>query len=626
MHLRKGKLKNGDMHISICQSYRNDEGKPDTKTIKTLGKLSALEKKWGLNREDTLKKCKSICDKITQEYNSIKRDVIEISYNKPVDKRTTNRKNLGSSIVLAFYNALGIEKVIRNITTDTKLFSQKKYDINSVLRLLVVERLLNSSSVLKAWNNKEKYFFKTSFSLDDMYRAYDCFAYNKERIIRAINTAINKMKIRKGFGTVFYDVTNYYFETDEQTDEVHSKSDYLFDDDDNIKNIYDDAYYELSDEEIIEKALIKYGHEKTGRKNPIIQMGLLQDRFAIPITYKLFPGNTNDYTTMLPMLQQMKKDYKLGRVVVVADKGNNTSTNIAACLAKGDGFIFSQSIRGTKSTKSLRDWVLESDEYRKKGSNFKIKSKIDTKIIHLKPEDTASGKAETQEVNVKVVAFWSKKYQVRARKIRQKTIDKAYEYISSTSKYETAINYGAAKYVKGIDYNKETGEVIETGKTLEFNNEVLQEEMAADGYYCIITSEINMSDNKIIEMYRGLWQIEETFKISKTDLSVRPVRVRTNSHIRGHFLICYIALTLIRVLQHYLHNKFSAKKLIEEMRSCCGSLATKNIWLFDYRTDLLDTMFTLIGKEKQMKWMKLSEIKKYFYKVEIPKYSKSIKF
>ena len=295
MYLRKGKTKNGKIHLSITQSYRNTKGKPTNKTIKTFGNLDVIAKEWNMTEKEALKKCEDICKEMTENYRiENTEEIIKLKPKQRVDKRKVNIKNLGCAVPLAYYNALGIEKIVRN------KFVRKgsRYDANAILRLLVIERILNPRSRRQAHQNKDNYFFRSEFSETDMSRACQIYPSIKNSIVKEINKNIEKYKFRNKVGNVFYDVTNYYFEIDEE---------------DNWRRL---------------------GKGKENTKTPIIQMGLLQDENAIPITYKLFPGNTPDYVTMLPTLSDLKKEYKLKNITIVADKGNNTSTNIATKVQK----------------------------------------------------------------------------------------------------------------------------------------------------------------------------------------------------------------------------------------------------------------------------------------------------
>ncbi len=343
-----------------------------------------------------------------------------------------------------------------------------------------------------------------------------------------------------------------------------------------------------------------------------MQWGLLQDASGIPVTSKLFEGSTNDSKTLVEALPDLKEAAGMRRVVIVADKGMNCSENIAAAVGKGDGFVFGQSVRGTKSTSELRRWVLSDEGYRERGEDgFKSKGRQDTKLVHVKGPD---GKAEDAPVEVKVVAFWSRKRADRARHEREKVLEKSRQLVENPGKYTRATHYGAAQYVRNIDFDPKTGEVVACAKKPQIDWGAVRAAEACDGYYCIVTSETSWDEGRIIDAYRELWRIEESFKITKTGLEGRPAFVRTREHLEAHFLTCYIALTILRLIERALGRRYSALSILEDMRALGCSELEANIWLFDHRTDLTDELFALIGEEAPRKYMRRREIKALFGK------------
>lgn len=566
MYLKRDKRKNGRIYLSIAQSYRSAQGKQTTRVVRNLGYLDDLEKQWG---EDALAKCEAIRDRMTQEHlEQTQPQTLTIDPTELLDKDKQYRKNIGVCVPLAYYNALGIEHAIRNACKNRKF----KFDCNAVMRLLVADRLFDQKSKLSAWSNKDKWFFRSAFSEDDTYRALDALADAKQKILAAINSSIKRAGMRD-LSAVFYDVTNYYFEIDE------------------------------------EDALRRRGVSKEHRKSPIVQMGLLQDKNSLPITYRLFSGSTQDSQTLVPVLENLKRDYKLERVVCVADKGLNCSQNIAASVAKGDGFVFSQSVRGTKSDSELRKWVLDDSGYTKtQDQEFKIKSKQGHKTIHLKAQDAEDGRARDVDIEVKYVAFWSKKYATRARHEREKVLERARDLIKTPGAYTRATSYGAASFVKNISFDKQTGEVV-CGRKLSLDTEAIARAEALDGYYVIVTSEIAWSDEKILDTYRELWRIEESFKVTKSQLKTRPVHVWTQKHIEAHFLVCYVALCIARLMQNAARHKHSIQTMLEELGKVNCSSVGGNLWLFDYTSVVVDDMFALIGKGAPKRWGQTAQIK-----------------
>ena len=576
LYLKRDKKKNGRVYLSITESYRNETGKQRNRVVKSLGYLDDLEREWG---PSALDKCKQICAGMTEEARAQRSPQhLLIHPDEELDLDTCYRKNIGIAVPLSYYNLLGIEPTLRNACKKR----QVRFDCNAVMRLLVADRLFDKGSKLSAWQNKDKWFFESKFSLDDIYRALDVFAAAKTSVLFRMNKTLAQTGLRSKSGNVFYDVTNYYFEIDE-ADELR-----------------------------------KDGVCKEHRPNPIVQMGLLQDCNGIPMTYRLFPGNTNDCNTMIPVLSDLKHEFKLDRIIAVADKGLNCSDNIAALYAKGDGFVFSQSIRGKKSAGELRDWVTNEEGYIQTNDEYKIKSRQAYKTVTLKAQDCENGKSQKIEIPVKQVAFWSKKYALRAERERADAIAKARELAACPSKYNASIHYGAAKYLDGIVVDKKTGEILEAGREVVFNEERLAEERRLDGYYVIITSEVNLTDEEILDTYRGLWRIEESFKVTKSDLEARPVFVRTAEHIEAHFLICYIALTLVRIMQFITGYQYSARAILDALSAASCTHANANWWLFDYRTKLTDELFSLIGHKTPMRWMRTKDIKSLLNKAIEP--------
>lgn len=572
MTLRQTKLKNGDMTLTIIESYRKN-GKTTTRTVMRCGRLSELKKEF----ENPIAHFTELTKQMTKEHReSISPVTIEVYPQEKINPNKTYRKNVGSAVPLSIYNLLEIEIVLRNAVANSHIH----FDVNAVTRLLIIERLLHPCSKIAAFENKDGYFFRTEFSKDDVYKTLDILCNSKDSIISKINSSIDK-KIGRNKKNIFYDVTNYYFECD--PDDFRKK-----------------------------------GVSKEHRPNPIIQMGLLQDSNALPITYELFPGNTNDSQTMLPVLKKFKKDYELQSITAVADKGLNCAVNMAALVASGDGFIFSQSIKGTKSEKEICERVLNEQGYSyKKNGAYKRKSWQGYKQIKLKASETASGKSKTINLEVKYVAFWSRKYAERDRIKRLETLEKSIELIKNPGKYTRATHFGASKYVKGVNFDSKTGEVLHTEKALLLDEELIEKEAATDGYYLIVTNRTDWSDDEIIDSYQELWKIEETFKITKSDIESRPVYLRKKTRIEAHFLTCFIALTILRLLQYKLDGRPSAKSIIESLSGLSCTNIGANWWSFDKCSDLLVNLFKSVSLEFPTRNMKTGQIKKLMQKNKI---------
>lgn len=576
MYLHKSKRKDGRVYLSLVEAYRQG-GRKRMRTVESLGYLDALEERF----DDPVAHFERVCEERNAEARAERQAVqVEIHPMQRMREGEAYRKNAGSAAIVGLYGELGVEQVVRNHVRGRRL----AYDANAVMRLLVTERIIDPGSKKGAWENRGRHFFRCDFSLDDAYRALDVLCSCKDKVVSAINRSVDKMGIRDT-ACVFYDVTNYYFEIDDPDED---------------------------------EGLRQKGMSKEHRKSPIVQMGLLQDSKGVPIGYRLFPGNTPDPRTMLDVLSEMKRDYKQDRVVVVGDKGNNCSANIAALAAKGDGFVYSQSIRGSKSDAELKSWVLDGDGYACTAGpdghvTYKVKSRQGYKTVTVEGPDGAKRKVD---VEVKYVAFWSEKYEKRARKERQAAIGKAKRLIADPGAYAAATHFGAAKYVRGLAVDGKTGELLEAASALELDEDRLAADEACDGYYLVVTSETGMGDDAVIEAYRGLWRIEESFRVTKSDLETRPVYVSRQEHIEAHFLTCYVALCILRIMQARCGGRYSAGRIAGELAALNCTNVADNWWVFDHRSEVTDELCRMAGFDASRRFAQTKDIKAMFSKAK----------
>lgn len=477
------------------------------------------------------------------------------------------RKNIGYMPLSQLYETLEIPRFLANRQRNLKV----RYSLNSILKILVFSRILFPASKKKTFEQRERFFEIMDFSLDDVYRSLGLLHRYANDLKVFLHEQVTAKYGRKT-DLVYYDVTNYYFEIDQQD------------------------------------ALRKKGVSKEHRPNPIVQMGLLMDSEGLPVTYELFSGNTNDCETLMPLLQDVRQQYNIGRFIVVADKGLNTSNNTAMALAKGDGYIYAQSI--LKANAELKAFCLDEDGYQHLGSpeaGFKYKSRIAPRTLRI---ENAEGKMVSVDIDEKQVLFYSEKYAKRAREQRQEVINKALNLIASPSKAAAAASYGASKYIKGIGYDKATGEILKTAEYVYLDEKKIEEEAQFDGYYALVTSELDMPEQEVIEHYRGLWKIEESFRLTKSDLEARPVYVSLEEHINAHFLTCFIALLFTRLIQLKTNHQFPAGQLLEALRNANGTLLNDNIYAFDFYNDCLKTLGETFQIPFQYKYLNKSEINK----------------
>jgi transposase len=568
MYLKKStKKKSGRTHLSIAQNFWDSKNKKSkTKTIQTLGYLDELSKEF----KDPISHFEAVVAKMNEEQHmSTSSDTITISMDEKIDSNNASRKNFGYAAPSRIYHELEIDKFLLNRQRNLNI----DYSLNNIMKLMVFSRLLNPRSKKKTFENKDYFFENSDFSLVDIYRGLAKLNKYKDELQLHIYEHI-KEQYGRNTEIVYYDVTNYYFEIDEP-DELRRK-----------------------------------GVSKEHRPDPIVQMGLLMDNLGFPIAYKLFKGNDNDCTTLLPVLKETRRNFDLGRIIVVADKGINTSENIYYNLKRGNGYVFSQSVR--RATKELKAYVLKDEGYTWYGDEYKKKSRLYPREIEV----MENGEKIKVSIDEKQVIFYSKDYDKRAKAEREPALQKARELIKDPSKFNQSTSHGAAKYVKNFHFDKETGEILATKGVLSFNEEKLREEEMLDGYYAIVTSEFNQTDDRIIEIYRGLWKIEESFKITKSDLEARPVYLSREDRIQAHFLICFIALTISRILQHKVGGKYSASRILESLGGVCCSHVKENYYMFDYRDEVTDAVGQALDIDFSRKFMKLGEIKKILGEVK----------
>ena len=569
MNLKVSRRKTGRTYLSIVKNYRDKKtGQSRTTTIKSLGYLDELEKQY----EDPIAHFKEVARKMTEEEKTKKELTLKINMDEELEPGADERKNFGYAAILKVYHELELHRFFNNKARNEGF----EFNSNSIMLLLVVSRLLSPGSKSKAYAEKSRYFERFNFSLVDLYRALshyakiakDCQRYLHEQIVEKYGSNVK---------TIYYDVTNFYFEIDKADD------------------------------------LRKFGRSKEHRHNPLIQMGLAMDADGVPLHYELFPGNKLDTETFRSVIGEVRKNYDTGRIVVVADMGVISGDNIYYLTGgkNRNGYVFSFSVRG--GTEAFKEYVLDESGYLNangepagEDDEFKIKSRRIAREINV---TMRSGKKAKKVVYEKQVVFWAKKYADKAKAERSELVKKALALIADPQKYSRATSYGAAKYVKNLEFDKKTGEVIEGKKQPIFDFEKLEQEQLYDGYYAIVTSELHMSDKEIIDTYRGLWEIEETFKITKGTLEARPVFVSREDRINAHFLSCFIALVIIRLIQKLTKRQFSAQRVVECLNRIACSNELDNLYLFDYRSKVSDALGSALEINFTRKRLQLAEVK-----------------
>ena len=602
MYLKQS-LSNGKIYLSYVQGYRDENGKVKQKTIKKIGYLDDLKE----NIKDPIAFYTALAkQKKTEEVTEY---TIKNLNAKTIGDDDFDR-NLGYLILKFIYEELGIDNLLNQVKSSRRI----QYNLNDIFSMLVYMRVIKPGSKKNNYENMKMLFEKYDFSLDDIYRSLSIFTPLKEQIEKVIwqNT---KEKYKRDSSKSYYDCTNYYFEIEYNDEDI-----FEYDKDGNI------VLDKNGIPKIAKKGLRKRGPEKNHRPDPIVEMGLLMDATGIPMAFDLFPGNESEKTSLIPIINRTKKEFNTNRTIVVADRGLNCSDNIIKISGisleqslKMNGYVYGQSVRG--ADEEFKNWVLKQDDYINDiiidGDNeiaFKHKSRIYPKKMYVIRNDkgqTKSGnkKRESIIVDQKQMVYYSQKYANKQKKDREMMILKAKDLINNPHKYTKATSYGAANYVQNLRFLKSTGEIADTSNLL-LNEDKIKEEEKYDGYYSIVTSEENLNDIEIRNIYRGLSQIEDTFKITKSDLESRPVWLSLSDHIVSHFLTCFVSLVIIRLIEKSLDNKYSTNKVIETLRSYKSINLEHDIFMQSFRNDVILDLEKVYNVDFSKKFTTLSKIKK----------------
>ena len=603
MFLRKS-ISHGKIYLSFVQGYRDENGKVKQRTIEKLGYLDDLKKQYN----NPIEYFKNIAkDKSSEQ---IKEYTIKNLNTKIIDDNS-HSKNLGYVILKKVYDELDITSILNQKQSSLNI----KYSLNDIMKLLVFSRVLYPSSKNETFNNRDIFFEKFDFSLKDLYRSLDHFESLKDEIVKSIwnNT---KKSYKRDTSISYYDTTNYYFE-------ISYNDEDLIDENGNI----------------LEKGTRKKGPSKEHRKTPIIGMGLLMDKNGIPLSYDLFPGNESEKLMMRPTLKKTKRQFGIERTIIVADRGQNTSDNTVFIAGKNDdahtnhdGYVYGQSIIG--SDKEFKTWTLNQEgfvndyiydengnivtfkeaikddngnilKYEDKPAIFKHKSRVYAKKVQIKKDNKRN---VTYQIYQKQMVYYSRKYAERQKHERELAIKKAEDLIKNPGKYTQATSYGCTKYINNIRFNEETGE-IPKGLELSLKLDKIKDEEKYDGYYSIVTSEKNLTDKEIRDIYKGLWKIEESFKITKSNLETRPVFVWTKEHIEAHFLTCFISLVILRLIEYKTSRKYSTTSIINSLKNYISNNLEHDIYLQNFTNNIIKDLSKIYNVDLSRKYLTLSEIK-----------------
>ena len=503
--------------IRVVEGYRPGVGLPTKqRTIRDFGCLEDQA-----NQEAFMAMVQDFNDTYKEKNTPLK---IEASATTKMYSIENRRYNYGYKFFEAIYDNLHIDEFVCSYMESKKF--RGEYEPAKIFKFLVIMRLLSPDSKRASFQMKDYlYGMDTSFNLPEVYRALENMSDFETELQRHLNERV-KETIGRDMSFAFYDVTNYFCEID-----------------------FPDG----------EDDLRKRGVSKEHRVDPIVAMGLFTDGNGLPISMSIFPGNTSDSITLQPTMKDVKESYGLRRLVVVADKGINSSGNINAIVNAGDGFLFSQILKGKKGQR-YNDMLFDESGW--------VSNEVGTYRYKLFEEEY-KGK-DTEEKTIfrkrKVLIYWNKSDADMARRKREEKLEKAARSVKNNA---YSIKKGVDEYTKENIVDKESGEILEnTLKRRSVDIEKAEHDSLYDGCFCLITSELDYDERKIRQVYGGLWRIEQSFRVMKSDLYARPLFVSKNSHIRAHFLICFVALLIMRIMQYHLGAKaLSAERITRALNN-----------------------------------------------------------
>ena len=426
-------------------------------------------------------------------------------------------KRLAACILDPVFSALGLDQLLASVKHASKI----RYDLQGIVRLLVYGRILEPASKCATMDQNGKYFepLVGSSNPDNVYDALTVIDENAEKIFRRMNTCV-KRGIGRNPSTVFYDVTNFFFEIGEaDEDEVDG------------------------DGNVVRPGLRKFGVSKENRRQPIVQIGLFMDDNGIPISFGMFPGNTLDHHTLRPAMRGSVDTFGLGRFILVADRGMYSGTNMCHVTDAGNGYIVSKSLR--KSSAAERRWAVSPEGYTIVSDRFRFKSRTVVRTV-------TDEKGRRRRVTEKVVVYWSRAFYDRDVSEHRKFLDFIERLRANPAGFRAsaAQSRSLKRFLKKDVVNSKNGEVLDGTKLVAMiDDDKLNEFNELMGYYQIATSELEMDDRAVIDKYHGLTQIEDQFREMKGTLEARPVFVNTPGHIHAHLMVCFIALTMMRLIQ-----------------------------------------------------------------------------
>lgn len=523
--------------------------KTTTKTVEKIGTYDEIKKICG--DMDPLDWAKEYAAKRTAEEKAHKQDIImRYSSSALIDKNVRRSCNAGYLFLQDIHYSLGLDKICNSISEKYKF----DYDLNDILSMLVYSRIIAPGSKLSSLENAQKFLEQPKCELHQVYRALEVIAKENDFFQAELYKNSQKVVNRKK-EVLYYDCTNYYFE---------------------IEN---------------EDVFRKYSVSKEHRPNPIVQMGMFMDADGIPLAFSVFDGNQNEQPSMSPLEQKIIKDFEASDFIVCTDAGLSSTANRKFNSIQGRGFVTTQSIKKLKGF--LQDFCLEDDGWYLPGSNKKYKlseldEETDYEKVFYKDRWINDNNLEQH-----LIVTYSIKYRNYQRTIRERQIERAKKFVESPSKLTKNRANDPKRFIEQGHCTPD-GEIA--SKTItSLNQNQIDNEAKYDGLYAVCTN-LEYDVSSIIKINQKRWEIEECFRIMKTEFKARPVYLSRKDRITAHFTTCFTALVIYRILEQKLNEKYTCEELIDTIRSMDMLIAPGEGYIPTYtRTDITDALHDAFG-------------------------------
>ena len=553
MRIMKGKSSNPTYHV--IQDVRRN-GKRSTEIIENLGSASEICEKYHVTDADAW-----AADYIKEKRKTIssKDHKVLVPYNTSVviDKDKQLSFNVGYLFLQQIYYQLGLPSICKKIKKENSF----EYDLDNILSRLIYGRILFPSSKLSCYEQSQGLIEQPKFELHQVYRALSTLSENSDMIQAELYKRSKKI-VKRNTGILFYDCTNYFFELEK------------------------------------ESGLKQYGPSKEHRPNPIVQMGLFMDKSGIPLAFCINPGNQNEQLSLKPLEQQIMRDFELSKFVVCTDAGLSSDANRKFNNYGERSFITTQSIK--KLNKELKDWCLDPKGWELEGST----KRFDISKLEDSPENRAKifykqklieGYDEERDISFDqtLIVTYSLKYKEYQQTIRSLQIERAKRIMEKPSSADRRSQNDAKRLIKKTPFTSD-GEIADNA-IYELDEPAIAEESRYDGFYAVCTN-LDDSPADIAKINHDRWEIEESFRIMKSEFEARPVYLQRDDRIEAHFLTCFIALMIYRVLEKKLDNKYTCEEIISTLRKMDMRIVGEHGYIPNYtRTHLTDELHNNAG-------------------------------